>query len=627
MITLSVLCAFSKEVNLLTTSTARTRELFDEKMRLRNIFSAFPDAIAVIDSNITIIECNQTALDMGGFSSKEELIGKNCLELVAEKDRKRVTEDIRKTLAHGQTKNVEFTFLTKGGREFFAELSASVIRDSSGTPIGLIAIMKDISERKIVEESLRESEEKFRNLAEQSPNMIFINHKGRVVYANDKAEDFMGYKKGEYYSPDFNFLDLIAQESKETVKSAFSKHMKGEDIPPYEYRMVTKEGRIIDAIINPRLVKYKGEPAILGVVTDITDRKKAERMTLESQQYFKALFMGNPEASACLDMGFHILDINPRFEKLFGYCLADVKGKHIDDVVVQKGMMEEARMLNEKALEGYVYHNTVRRRKDGSLVPVAVSAAPIKVGSRLAGCVAMYTDISELKNAEKKLEEMNEKLRVVGGLTRHDVRNKLASVTGNVYLTRKKLAQNDSAQGYLTEIESAVQQVVKIFDFASAYERLGVEKLVYIDVHRTVEEALSLFSDLHGVKVTNDCNGLCVLADSFLRQLFYNLIDNSLKYGEHTSQIRVYYEKSDKGQLRLVYEDNGVGIPSEAKPRISNEGCNTGKGSGYGLFLIRKMMEVYGWTIQETGTPGRGAQFTITMPRTNQNQEKNYRLR
>jgi PAS domain S-box-containing protein len=132
----------------------------------------------------------------------------------------------------------------------------------------------DITERKKAEEALKDSEEKFRNLAEKSPNMIFINQKGRVVYANRKAEDSMGYTGEEFCSPNFNFLDLIAEESKELVKSSFSRHTRGDDVAPYEYKLITKEGRTIDTIINSQLTKYDGEPAILGVVTDITDRRK-----------------------------------------------------------------------------------------------------------------------------------------------------------------------------------------------------------------------------------------------------------------------------------------------------------------------------------------------------------------
>jgi signal transduction histidine kinase len=221
----------------------------------------------------------------------------------------------------------------------------------------------------------------------------------------------------------------------------------------------------------------------------------------------------------------------------------------------------------------------------------------------------------ELEAATAKLEMMNEKLRVTGGLTRHDVRNKLSIITGNAYLARKELAGNKKVQDYLKEMEIAVQQAVRIFDFAKAYEMLGVEELAYVDVERTVDEAVSLFSDLKGAKVTTDCHGLCVLADSLLMQLFSNLIDNSLKHGRKTTRIRVYYEETGQDELKLVYEDDGVGIPAEEKSKLFKERFSTGGRPGYGLYLIGKTVEVYGWMIQETGTPGKGVQFTIMIPK------------
>jgi PAS domain S-box-containing protein len=347
----------------------------------------------------------------------------------------------------------------------------------------------------------------------------------------------------------------------------------------------------------------------------------------ESQQRFERLFMHNPEAAVHLDSTFHILNVNPRFCELFGYSLDEVKGKHINDVIVQKDRMEEAELLDKKAIQGYVYHDTVRRRKDGSLVSVSISVAPITVEGRLLGCVAMYKDISELKNIEKKLEAMNEKLRVVGSLTRHDARNKLSAITGNVHLARKKLAGNEEVLDNLKEMESAVAQMVKIFDFAKTYEMIGVEELRYTDVEKMIDEAVTLFSDLKGVKVINNCSGLTVLADSLLRQLFYNLVDNSLKYGEKLSQITIRYEKAEGNQIRLVYEDDGVGVAWDAKPKIFQEGYTAGKGSGYGLYLVKRMMDAYGWDIRETGTPGRGACFTIVIPETNEDGKENYQLR
>ena len=607
-------------------------KLQESEKKYRELADQLPVIVYEIDREGRFTLVNKKGLEFTGYSRADFENGLNILDLVAEKDREKARTRIQRTLNGERVDYIEYTLLRKDGSTFPAIACANaIVRE--GKTAGLRGIVIDVTERKEAEESLRESEEKFRNLAEQSPNMIFINQKGRVVYVNREAEEAMGYKKEEYYSPGFNFLDLMAPESRDLVKSAFSRHTKGEDFVPYEYKLVTKEGREIDAIINSRLIKYHGEPAILGVVTDITDRKKVEKMTLESQQSFKALFIGNPEAAAILAPDFHILDVNPRFEELFGYSLAEAKGKHINELIVQSTKMEEAETLDKKSIAGYVYQNTVRKRKDGSPVSVAVSAAPMMIEGKPVGYVVMYKDISDLKQAEAAMIEMmqktvimNEKLRVVGGLTRHDVRNKLCTITGNIYLNKKRLADHPDILKSFEEMASACQQIIRIFDFAKDYEMLGVEELTYIDVEDAVRKAVSLFSDLKGNEVKIECHGLAVLADSLLRQLFYNLIDNSLKYGRKTTRINVHFEKTSRDELKLFYEDDGVGVLDNEKPKLFKEGYTTGNGSGYGLYLIKKMIEVYGWTVQETGKASKGAQFTITIPRVNQKGNENYRI-
>jgi signal transduction histidine kinase len=174
-------------------------------------------------------------------------------------------------------------------------------------------------------------------------------------------------------------------------------------------------------------------------------------------------------------------------------------------------------------------------------------------------------------------------------------------------------------------MEQAVKESVKIFEFAKMYEQLGVEELTYVDAEKTVDEAKALFSGFN-LKVVNECHSLSLLADSFLRQLFYNFIDNTRKYGKTTTTIRVHYEKAENEGLRLIYEDNGVGISKENKLKLFTEGFSTGGSTGFGLFLSKKMMDVYGWTIQETGEPSKGAKFVITVPKVNRNGKENFHI-
>ena len=136
----------------------RTGDLRKSEEKLRSIFAASPDAVTVADLKGNIIECNQATLDLYGYSSREELIGSNGLKLVAKKDLQRATQNLKKTLEQGSMKNIEYTCLTKDGREFPVEVSASVMRDASGTPTFFVIVTKDITERKRMEQQLLKSE-------------------------------------------------------------------------------------------------------------------------------------------------------------------------------------------------------------------------------------------------------------------------------------------------------------------------------------------------------------------------------------------------------------------------------------------------------------------------------------
>jgi PAS domain S-box-containing protein len=125
--------------------------------------------------------------------------------------------------------------------------------------------------------------------------MIFINYKGRVIYANQKCEEIMGYTRGELYSESFDFRSLIALEYLDLVMSAFQKHMQGEEVPPYEYAILPKDGKRLDTILTTKLIKHETDKAILGIITDITERKKAEK-ALENEmrhiEYLNNMFLG-----------------------------------------------------------------------------------------------------------------------------------------------------------------------------------------------------------------------------------------------------------------------------------------------------------------------------------------------
>lgn len=138
------------------------------------------------------------------------------------------------------------------------------------------AFARDLTAHKRAEAAVRESEEQFRNLSEQSPNMIFINSGGRVVYVNQKCMNTLGYERSAFYAPNFDFMGLIAPEDRQRVGKIFKRHMQGKEAPPYEYGLISKKGSRIDSLITTKLISFEGKRAILGIVTDITEIRRSQ---------------------------------------------------------------------------------------------------------------------------------------------------------------------------------------------------------------------------------------------------------------------------------------------------------------------------------------------------------------
>jgi signal transduction histidine kinase len=200
------------------------------------------------------------------------------------------------------------------------------------------------------------------------------------------------------------------------------------------------------------------------------------------------------------------------------------------------------------------------------------------------------------------------------------VRNKLSIILSNAYLLKKNIGDSPKLAKFISNIENAVEASSKLFEFSSNYEKIGVEQPSIINVGEFFKQAVALQTNLPELQIINECSGLTVSADSLLRQIFYNLIDNSIKHGQKTSKIHVYFLE-EQDVTKLIYEDNGIGVSEANKLRLFTEGFTTGNGSGLGLMLVKKIVEAYSWAIAEEGQPGVGVKFVMSIPRTRINRQ------
>jgi PAS domain S-box-containing protein len=613
-------------------------ELQASEKRYRELADRLPVAVYESDCVGRFTFINEKGCELTGYSHEDIEKGLNILQVVSDEDKGKAKARVQRTLNGEKIDYSEYTVLRKDGSTFPAIASASAIIHE-GKTIGLRGTVIDISERKKDEELLRESEERFRDLYEsiQEPVAVYVGREGRLINYNPAFKKLFGYTDEELKEK--TFLDLTHPDDRAMVLEKYRTEYPQEKLPlVYEVRGINKKGQTEYLEVSVNSYRRKGRViGIEAIYRVITERKKMEEKLRDSEERVRNLYESVPDPLAVfVGRDGHLLEYNKAFrDRWLGYDDEELKDKTFLDFVHPDyhSMLLEKYGTKYSEEEFPLVYEVKGVNKRGEIRPFEISVGPYKKRGRNIGIEAMFRDVSERKRMERAMTEMmqktvmmNEKLRVVGGLTRHDVRNKLSIITGNIYLNKKRLADRPDILESFGEMASACEQIVRIFDFAKDYEMLGVEELAYIDVEDTVQKAASLFSDLNEVKVTNECHGLTVLADSLLRHLFYNLIDNSLKYGRKISKVNVHFEKTELDELKLFYEDDGAGIPDDEKPNLFKDGYTTGKGSGHGLYLIKKMIEVYGWTIQETGEPGKGARFTMTIPKVGHNGKENYRI-
>ena len=251
--------------------------------------------IYVADNKENITYVNPAFANMAGYTQKQ-LLGMNVSQ-IADKGEFNKIREMTKLRRRGKKSTYDVVLNNRSGDKINVLISGSPLTTAEGRIENTLAVITDITERKNAEDALKESEEKFRNLAEKSPNMIFINCKGRMLYVNEISSEIMGYKREEFYSPDFDFLTLIASEFKDKMKSNFNRHKKGREAAPSELAFITRDGKRIEVIYTSKLIEYGGESAVLGIVTDITERKKAEeelKMTYTAiESSLNAVFASN----------------------------------------------------------------------------------------------------------------------------------------------------------------------------------------------------------------------------------------------------------------------------------------------------------------------------------------------
>ncbi len=206
----------------------------------------------------------------------------------------------------------------------------------------------------------------------------------------------------------------------------------------------------------------------------------------------------------------------------------------------------------------------------------------------------------------------NKKLNLLTSITRHDILNQLTAVQGYLDLAREESGVPEVVSGLLAKAYRASERTVQMITFTREYQQIGIQAPVWQEIGVLIASAAENIAP-GPVKVENRIPpGVSIYADPLVGKVFYNLLDNALRYGEKITTI-TFSAYEEGGTLVILCEDDGVGIQAEEKEKIFGRGY--GKNTGFGLFLSREILTITGIGITESGEPGKGARFEITVPR------------
>ncbi|NMB79913.1 MAG: PAS domain S-box protein, partial [Methanomicrobiales archaeon] len=295
-----------------------------------------------------------------------------------------------------------------------------------------------------------------------------------------------------------------------------------------------------------------------------------------------------------------VIDLNPAAEQITGVRAEDAVGKEIASVFPPlSSCMGTGIMAKDGTRTECMYPREGHE-------PVYLDIITMPLGEPVTGSGAgfiLLRDITERKKTELALAEANRKINLLSGITRHDIRNQLTALSAYLMLCEETPDDPVAQKGYFTMLNTIAARIEHQIGFTKLYEDLGVNAPAWQDAESCIRQAMDGLTP-GNVRVDIAINGISLYADPLLEKVFYNLLDNALRYGgPDLTTIHVTTHPADAG-LDLVFEDNGAGVDQNNKLRIFDKGF--GKNTGFGLFLSREILSLTGITITEDGIQGRG---------------------
>ncbi|WP_321507692.1 PAS domain S-box protein [uncultured Methanoregula sp.] len=592
--------------------------LRESEEKFRGMAERSAEAIIILDEEMHVSYASPSCLMIFGYDP-EELEGKNqefAASTIFSGHSLEFLSEVRALKGGNPIADAGMLITRKDGAP--AHISMHVIPVMhDGIFAGAQVTIRDITEQKRAEEALRESEAKFASVFRNSPvTLTLISGKdGTFADVNDAFVRNAGYSRDDVIGKTPDSVGLFVQnEAFESIRPVLR---SGKPVNGIEVQFRAKNGAVNTCLYSGTIITIGENPYILSNVEDITRRKVMESELQENQRLLAKAMDLAQLVSWEYDTRKRLFTFDERFYRLYGttaereggyqmtpetYIREFVHPDDRDSVVVE---VQKAQHTADPAYESHMEHRIIRR--DGAIRNLLVRIRPVMdTTGEVIRFHGANQDITDHKKTEEALLRANRQVNLLTGVTRHDILNKVAVILGFIRIAGMKSPDPELA-GYLGRMEGATMAIRSQIEFTRVYEDIGSHEPQWIDLdailpRSQVPAAISLETRVQGISL---------LADPMLENVFFNLLDNTIRHGQRVTTITV--SSSQRGtDLVITWEDDGIGVPADEKDHIFERGF--GKNTGFGLFLVREILSLTHMMITENGEPGKGARFEITVP-------------
>lgn len=613
--------------------------------RSRNVLDYMLEGCQIIGHDWRYIYLNQTA-EIHNRRSNSELLGKKYMDMWPGIENTEVFKIIEQVLKKRVTRHFENEFVFMDGSIGWFDLSIQPVAE------GAFMLSVDITERKKAENALRQSEEKYRLISDNSDDWIYwVMPDGHLKYVSPACERVTGYSPGEFAIHPELMNEIVYPSDKDTV----SQHslIPFLDAVPHqlEYRILTKTGEIqwVSHSCNP-IIGDNGEYlGRLGTNRNITNRKRKEEQLFESEFRFSNLYENGPFGIVMANKELRFKKANPKFCSILGYSEAEIQQFTFKEVTYPDDKEKDLSNVNKLMNKEISVYKTEKRymRKDGQIIwgSLTVTATYDSEGKFLYH-LGIIEDITSRKQAEAEVHKLNEMLeqRVLERTSEleaankeleafsysvsHDLRAPLRHINGYVELLNEKFRDNlpDKARHYLTTVTEASKQMGALIDDLLQFSRTGRQ-----DLHKTklnmdvlVNEVLNkLKQDFEHREITWSVQQLPeVFGDfSLLKQVWVNLLENAVKYTGliKSAEIAVGF-REEKDKFVFYTRDNGVGFDMKYAHKLFGvfqrlHSQAEFEGTGIGLANVQRIIHKHKGLVWAEAEPGKGATFFFSLPK------------